>query len=945
MQKLLILSSNPDRDLNLNREIADLITSIQRLGNFEIRFGLEACSHQLPELLAEHSPQVIHFCGHGAGREGLVFQDEDGRKQVLSTEILARIFKTFSTEINCAVLNACESNYQAEAIVEHINYVIGMSQPILDKAAHLFSIGFYKGLSAGKTIEQAYEMGCIAIQIWSETNSQSTQFRQYRRFEYTAETTQPEQFDLPEHLKPVLLKKMQLSSPSKNTSLLSPLPKPLSNFEYNATEQDVIPNESVNNNPTRSDSPALIHLEAGFVDFIKDGIERKEYKDNVRDSYDNFGQFSASRAANLTKLECKQRKVFLGKVKQFWIKGFLEPSLRNSPTIKLDRKNYPGIITNLPQEVETLSIELDNSFEDLRKTRVYEEIGQGRTLLILGDPGSGKTIALLQLTQRLIEFSENDLSLPMPVVFNLSSWAKDQEAIADWVANELWEKYQVSKSLSRVWIESQQLILLLDGLDEVREEKRNNCIRALNEFIYLYPQIEIAVCCRLKDYEALNEHLQISSALCIQPFSIEQIYQYLDEFGGALSGLKEALISSSDLEQIAQNPLILHLMSVSYQGWSSEKLSSHLSGASDHFKQHIFDTYISNKLENNYVARYRKVDVLTWLAWLASQMIREKQTIFLIERMQPTWLESYFSRICYKIGTLIFSGLLGGLISFIFSILHFKFVFLLLHEAFIEYYGGKTIDEKSLLNGLGIIILIGISSSTIMAALSENIAPLGQISWSWQKFQKRLSSQLVIGAKSGIILAISLGFILAGKEFIDTGRGDLGVFFTGCLYGVVFFPPSIMLLFGLGAGLSDAEVTRQVKPNQGILNSLKSCFVTGCVPEILFLLWVIYLGLNSYDLPPGQVVFGLNAQLLLMLSGGLILGIIAGFRYGGITCIQHFTLRYLLYKRGKIPWNYAKFLNFSSSSFLMKKVGGGYIFFHRMLLEHFNQKYQANDKP
>lgn len=199
MPKILILSSNPRRDLDLNREIADLTSALQRLGTFELRFGFEVRSQELQELLAEHSPRIVHFCGHGAGEQGLLFQDENGREQLISTEILTRIFKTFSDEINCLVLNACDSDRQAEAIVENVNYVIGMSQPILDKAALLFSVGFYKGLAAGKLIEQAYEMGCIAIQIWSETNSQSTQSRQYRKLEYAGKVGQPAQPDLAEY--------------------------------------------------------------------------------------------------------------------------------------------------------------------------------------------------------------------------------------------------------------------------------------------------------------------------------------------------------------------------------------------------------------------------------------------------------------------------------------------------------------------------------------------------------------------------------------------------------------------------------------------------------------------------------------------------------------------------------------------------------------------------
>jgi hypothetical protein len=63
------------------------------------------------------------------------------------------------------VLNACYSKFQAEAIARHIEYVIGMSKGIGDKAAIEFSVGFYSALGAGESIEFSYELGCNAIQL------------------------------------------------------------------------------------------------------------------------------------------------------------------------------------------------------------------------------------------------------------------------------------------------------------------------------------------------------------------------------------------------------------------------------------------------------------------------------------------------------------------------------------------------------------------------------------------------------------------------------------------------------------------------------------------------------------------------------------------------------------------------------------------------------------
>ena len=36
-----------------------------------------------------------------------------------------------------------------------------------------------------------------------------------------------------------------------------------------------------------------------------------------------------------------------------------------------------------------------------------------------------------------------------------------------------------------------------------------------------------------------------------------------------------------------------------------------------------------------------------------------------------------------------------------------------------------------------------------------------------------------------------------------------------------------------------------------------------------------------------------------------------------------------------MPWNYAAFLDYAAGRVFLRKVGGGYIFVHRMLLEYF----------
>jgi predicted NACHT family NTPase len=80
-------------------------------------------------------------------------------------------------------------------------------------------------------------------------------------------------------------------------------------------------------------------------------------------------------------------------------------------------------------------------------------------LLILGEPGSGKTITLLELARETILLAEKDSTQPIPVVFNLSSWAKRKLPVQVWLVEELTSKYQIPSWIGRIWVKQDRLML------------------------------------------------------------------------------------------------------------------------------------------------------------------------------------------------------------------------------------------------------------------------------------------------------------------------------------------------------------------------------------------------------------------------------------------------------------------------------------------------------
>ncbi|MDF5717668.1 MAG: AAA-like domain-containing protein [Rhizonema sp. NSF051] len=171
MKKILLLSANPTNTSkrSLDKEVREIQAGLERAKRryeFEIISKLAVRVDDLRRALLDYEPEIVHFSGHGVGSEGLALENNSGLMQLVSAEALARLFKLFP-QIECVVLNACYSEVQAEAIHQHIDYVIGMSKTIGDEAAIKFAVGFYDALGAGRTIEDGFEFGCTSIDLES----------------------------------------------------------------------------------------------------------------------------------------------------------------------------------------------------------------------------------------------------------------------------------------------------------------------------------------------------------------------------------------------------------------------------------------------------------------------------------------------------------------------------------------------------------------------------------------------------------------------------------------------------------------------------------------------------------------------------------------------------------------------------------------------------------
>jgi hypothetical protein len=221
-KKILVLVSNPKGtdSLNLLPEIEALQEALRRSQHRE-RFAMEwqVVTHQrnLRRYILDVKPQILHFCGHGT-EQGLVLADATGRAEVFSNEALTELLRIFSDRIECIVLNACSSASLADDLSQHLNYVVGMNQPVLDAAAISFAEGFYDALGAGESYERAFEVGKFAV-----FGKASSLAEDRRDIEVLDEHGRPTTAQNQEHMIPVLKR--------------NPKPKAIEPWENLAVEQ------------------------------------------------------------------------------------------------------------------------------------------------------------------------------------------------------------------------------------------------------------------------------------------------------------------------------------------------------------------------------------------------------------------------------------------------------------------------------------------------------------------------------------------------------------------------------------------------------------------------------------------------------------------------------------------------------------------------------------
>lgn len=416
--------------------------------------------------------------------------------------------------------------------------------------------------------------------------------------------------------------------------------------------------------------------------------------------------------------------------------------------------------------------------------KLFQSDSIGGRLLILGEPGAGKTQTLLLLAADLLKQARISTAA-VPVLLDLSSW--QGEAWPNWVMAKLWEQYRVPENCARAWLETARLALLLDGFDHLPTSQQRACAAAIETWMRSDINQTVALCCRRQVLERSGIGFnQFNGGIYLLPLVAQQVKDYAVGLGQP--ELWKGIKASKVLQQLARQPFLLNCMAE----FTIDQAA---------IDQHdLVQRYITHQLSSAAPkAPFPVHHSQRYLAWLAGYLEGRDRTFYL-ESLTPAALPSG-QRWLYRL-------LLGGILGLLTG------------------YFGQPIYG----------LAVGLFTSQFdLEAFPKYRLAVAALSW---------SSGLALLARSllpGLLLALLLGG-LAGLVAVRFAAGGTGF----ALGGLVGLAGGLLAgcLLELRTGLQGSIGIRQ-RPNQDTFNSVRNLFLGIIALALLLQAGLALAGLNA----------------------------------------------------------------------------------------------------
>lgn len=526
-------------------------------------------------------------------------------------------------------------------------------------------------------------------------------------------------------------------------------------------------------------------------------------------------------------------------------------------------------------------------------------------LLILGKPGSGKTVLLLKLAIRLLQ-EKADQSEAFPVIFNLASWSSKYPKFEDWLESVLVSGYGLSKSFASALLKERRIVFLLDGLDElaprdeeqVAAQQRADCLRSLNQA--LTRGRHVVICCRKDEYaqirKTFGQQAPVSAIVTLLDFTPAQVKSALVDVAERTdpTGARDATAAKHLIALLRQKrgKILLSLLCTPYLLTTALEVFDRpildelmMPAKPEQLQRQLLHAFVNLKLADTANPHgFKPQNVKRWLNWLAVILFFTNQTSFELSDIQ-----TYQVRVKPNFATV--NGLCMGLI--------FELCFLVA-------YGPKVWG----IGFSGGFLLFGVAS---LLGLRRLIITEDIRTWRWlQIFQWGIWRKW-------------LAFILIGSVVV-------GCIFRSLVQRLPDKSVSPNKAFIFGALLISATIFFKVAVHSArsvsfysLLNSpyqrLRSGFITTIVQSAMFGVCVSWYV---------KYVFNLNRAF--MVFGCLLIGISSVVT---TPLGRHLVVRLCLSLEHRMPLRYATFLDYACEAGILENEGGHWRFRHQMVQYYF----------
>jgi formylglycine-generating enzyme required for sulfatase activity len=262
---------------------------------------------------------------------------------------------------------------------------------------------------------------------------------------------------------------------------------------------------------------------------------------------------------------------------------------------------------------------------------LQEAVRQQRRVILLGDPGSGKTTTLWRLTYSYANMAIKDVQAPLPVFVRLSEYTAD-EPFRDFLRRQLGPLAVYLGSYRA----SNRLIWLLDGMNEMPQAAYAARIGRIQDFLDRQEDETVVVTCRPLDYMVKLKRLQQIEVAPLNEAQIQTfLYQYLGESGGARL-LERMRTKHPSLLAMGRNPYLL-LMTAQVFVEEDEQLPTNRAQMFEDFTN-VLLTRERERRHGRWIAAERQKKALAGLAY-AMQAERGQGTT-----VETSWAEACLQR-------------------------------------------------------------------------------------------------------------------------------------------------------------------------------------------------------------------------------------------------------------------------------------------------------------